>query len=136
MGSSWPRISTGRAHRELAAWARASDDTPKKRAPKKVERATVKAPETVASNYPSGLDSVHEPAGTDNLAAGIGHAAQHANANDAIEAIESTLGLNPQGASATVKARLDAIEADSWVTSARILDGTIVNGDVGVVGGY
>jgi hypothetical protein len=31
---------------ELAAWARASDDTPKKRAPKKVERATVKAPET------------------------------------------------------------------------------------------
>ena len=84
----------------------------------------------MASNYPSGLDSFTNPAGTDNLAAGIGHAAQHANANDAIEAIESTLGLNPQGASATVKARLDAIEADSWVTSARILDGTIVNGDV------
>ena len=84
----------------------------------------------MASNYPSGLDSFTNPAGTDNLAAGIGHAAQHANANDAIEAIESTLGLNPQGASATVKARLDAIEANSWVTSARIADGTITGTDI------
>ena len=82
----------------------------------------------MASNYPSSADALSNPASGDALS--TGHAAQHANANDAIEAIESTLGLNPQGASATVKARLDAIEADSWVTSARILDGTIVNGDV------
>ena len=82
----------------------------------------------MASSYPSSADALSNPASGDALS--TGHAAQHANANDAIEAIESTLGLNPQGASATVKARLDAIEADSWVTSARILDGTIVNGDV------
>jgi len=84
----------------------------------------------VASNYPSGLDSFTNPAGTDNLAAGIGHAAQHANANDAIEAIEGELGLNPRGGSATVKARFDAIEANSWVTSARIADGTITGTDI------
>ena len=84
----------------------------------------------MASNYPSGLDSFTNPAGTDNLAAGIGHASQHANANDAIEAIEGELGLNPRGGSATVKARFDAIEANSWVTSARIADGTIATADL------
>ena len=84
----------------------------------------------MASNYPSGLDSFTNPAGTDNLSAGIGHAAQHANANDAIEAIESTLGLNPQGASATVKARFDAIEANSWVTSARIADSQVTSAKI------
>jgi hypothetical protein len=40
----------------------------------------------------------------------VPHAAQHANANDAIEAIESTLGVNPQGSSATVVARLDGVD--------------------------
>jgi len=82
----------------------------------------------MASSYPSSADALSNPASGDALS--TGHAAQHANANDAIEAIEGTLGLNPQGASATVKARLDAIEAADWVTSTRILDGTIVNGDI------
>jgi preprotein translocase subunit Sec61beta len=82
----------------------------------------------MASSYPSSADALSNPASGDALS--TGHAAQHANANDAIEAIESTLGLNPQGASATVKARLDAIEADSWVTSARIADGTITGTDI------
>ncbi len=82
----------------------------------------------MATNYPSGLDSLSNPAGSDALS--TGHASQHANANDAIEAIEGELGLNPRGGSATVKARFDAIEANSWVTSARIADGTIVDADI------
>jgi hypothetical protein len=41
----------------------------------------------------------------------VPHADQHANANDAIEAIESTLGVNPQGGSATVVARLTALDS-------------------------
>ena len=82
----------------------------------------------MATNYPSGLDSLSNPAGSDALS--TGHASQHANANDAIEAIEGELGLNPRGGSATVKARFDAIEANSWVTSARIADGTIATADL------
>lgn len=39
----------------------------------------------------------------------VSHAGQHANANDAIEAIETELGTNPSGASATVKDRLDTL---------------------------
>ena len=82
----------------------------------------------MATNYPSGLDSLSNPAGSDALS--TGHASQHANANDAIEAIETELGTDPSGASATVKARFEAIEADSWVTSARIADGTITGSDI------
>jgi hypothetical protein len=37
------------------------------------------------------------------------HAAQHANVNDAVEAVEATLGVNPQGAYADVAARLAAL---------------------------
>jgi hypothetical protein len=40
----------------------------------------------------------------------VPHATQHANANDAIEAIQTELGTDPAGASATVKARLDALD--------------------------
>ncbi len=82
----------------------------------------------MATNYPSGLDSLSNPAGSDALS--TGHASQHTNANDAIEAIEGELGLNPRGGSATVKARIDAIEANSWVTSARIADATITGTDI------
>lgn len=67
----------------------------------------------MASSYPGGLDSFTNPAGSDplNTAGAKLHSAQHSNANDAIEAIQSTLGLDPQGAEADVAARLDAIEA-------------------------
>ena len=72
----------------------------------------------MATNYPSGLDSFTNPAGTDALS--TGHAAQHANANDAVEAIEAELGTNPSGSELTVKARFETIEANDWVTTARI----------------
>jgi hypothetical protein len=60
----------------------------------------------MATNYPGALDSLTNPTASDTLdSATVPHASQHANANDAIEAIESTLGVNPQGSSASVAAR-------------------------------
>lgn len=64
----------------------------------------------MASNYPGSLDSFTNPAGTDALTSPA-HAAQHADANDAIEAIESTLGVNPQGTAVSVAARLTDIQS-------------------------
>lgn len=61
----------------------------------------------MSTAYPGALDVLANPAPTDDVAV-VPHSAQHTNANDAIEAIEATLGINPQGASVTVKARLDA----------------------------
>jgi hypothetical protein len=66
----------------------------------------------MASSYPGGLDNFTNPTASDTLdSATVPHASQHANANDAIEAIESTLGVNPQGSSATVVARLTALDS-------------------------
>lgn len=61
--------------------------------------------------YPGGLDAFTNPTGADNLGtASVTHASQHANANDAIEAIEAELGVLPKGSSASVRARLDALD--------------------------
>lgn len=66
----------------------------------------------MASSYPGGLDAFTNPTASDTLdSATVPHADQHSNANDAIEAIESTLGVNPQGGSATVVARLTALDS-------------------------
>lgn len=60
----------------------------------------------MASSYPGGLDALTNPTGSDSMAS-VSHASQHANANDAIEAIQTELGTDPAGASATVAARFD-----------------------------
>lgn len=94
----------------------------------------------MATSYPSNLDNLSNPTGTDKQS--TGHAAQHANANDAIEAIQSSLGILPQGGYASVRLRLEAIEAnvaalgsaivasllDNSVAGSKIQDGTITTG--------
>ncbi len=64
----------------------------------------------MTTSYPGGLDALTNPATGDPLSS-PSHAGQHANANDAIEAIEAELGTNPSSSESTVAARLTAIEA-------------------------
>jgi hypothetical protein len=65
----------------------------------------------MATSYPSGLDNFTNPTSTDKLdSATVPHATQHTNINDAVEAIETELGINPKGSSASVDARLTTIE--------------------------
>ena len=63
----------------------------------------------MTTNYPGAVDSLTNPAAGDALNS-PSHAAQHANANDAIEAVQTELGANPSGSEATVVARLEKIE--------------------------
>ena len=56
--------------------------------------------------YPGALDSFVNPVDTDTLNAPP-HDGQHADVNDAVEAVEAELGLDPRGTFATVRARLD-----------------------------
>jgi hypothetical protein len=66
----------------------------------------------MSTSYPGALDSFVNPTATDTLdSATVPHAAQHDNINDAMAAVQVTLGVNPQGGSATVVARLTAIES-------------------------
>ena len=51
-----------------------------------------------STNFPTSLDTLTNPAGTDSVAT-VSHSGQHSNANDAIEAIEAKLGT---GASTAV----------------------------------
>jgi len=45
-----------------------------------------------ATNFPTSLDSLTNPSATDSVAT-VSHSAQHANANDAIEALQAKLGI-------------------------------------------
>lgn len=108
----------------------------------------------MATNYPGAIDTYTNPLSSEPMNA-PSHAGQHANANDAVEAIETELGTDPSGSAATVAARLDGIEdgtrlgagsvgaaqladnavdtaaiQDGAVTAAKIADDTIVNADI------
>lgn len=66
----------------------------------------------MASSYPGGLDSFTNPTASDQLdSVTVPHATQHADVNDAVEAVQAELGTNPAGTEATVADRLTAIEA-------------------------
>lgn len=96
----------------------------------------------MATDYPNGIDNFVNPTASDTLdSATVPHATQHANANDAIEAIETELGTNPKGTKASVKARLDAVDAEltdindtSISTSLPLTSSGTVGGDNLVVG--
>lgn len=64
----------------------------------------------MATNYPNALDAFVNPAATDTLdKAGVLHDVQHANANDAIKAVQTELGTKPRDTYASVAARLTAL---------------------------
>lgn len=47
------------------------------------------------TNYPTALDAFNNPSATDNLdTPGVLHDEQHANVNDAVEALQAKVGIN------------------------------------------
>ena len=83
----------------------------------------------MATSYPAGIDNFTNPTSTDKLdSATVPHSAQHINANDAIEAIQAELGINPKGASESVGARLTSIETS--ITEVDDLDQVIIASQV------
>lgn len=66
----------------------------------------------MASNYPASLDTTATLPAAGSVGANLStfpHSTLHGNADDAIIAIETELGVAPSGAETTVKARLDRI---------------------------
>jgi len=76
--------------------------------------------------YPSGIDNFTNPTSTDTLSSStVPHASEHANANDAIKAIETELGTNPKGSYASVSGRLaDAIPLSTVTTKGDLIAAT------------
>jgi hypothetical protein len=76
----------------------------------------------MATNYPNSLDILINPTTSDTLnSPTVPHVDQHANANDAIEAIQTVLGVNPAGGYLTVKDRIIGIEGQ--ISAQSILNG-------------
>jgi hypothetical protein len=90
----------------------------------------------MSTAYPNAIDQFVNPTPNDSLdSTTVPHAEQHAQANDAIVAIQSTLGTNPAGSYSTVKDRIAAVEQTA--TTQSYLDGlldvtieTVTSGDV------
>lgn len=76
----------------------------------------------MATNYPTSLDNLVNPTTSDRLnSVTVPHHLQHANANDAIEAIQTVLGVNPAGSHLTVKDRIIATETS--ISTQSVLNG-------------
>lgn len=71
----------------------------------------------MATNFPTSLDSLTNPQGTDSVEA-VSHAAQHANANDAIEALEAKVGADNSAVTTSLDYRVRALESASVDTEA------------------
>ena len=73
----------------------------------------------MATNYPSSLDTFDTIASdkkTSDTVGGRTHRDMHNDLADAVEAVQAELGTDPAGAYATVKLRLEALEAEVVVT--------------------
>lgn len=76
----------------------------------------------MATNYPSSLDNFVNPTATDTLnSSTVPHHQQHTDLNDAVEGMQTVLGLNPAGSHLTVKDRIVAAETN-------ILNQSVLNG--------
>ena len=73
----------------------------------------------MATNYPSGIDSLTNPSAGDALTS-PSHSAQHAMPTTPSEAIETELGTTPSGSETTVAARLTAIESGARMGTGSI----------------
>lgn len=76
----------------------------------------------MSTQYPNSLDNFINPTSTDTLNSGaVPHSEQHANLNDAVEAIQTVLGINPAGSHLTIKDRI--INTESQISSQSVLNG-------------
>jgi hypothetical protein len=67
----------------------------------------------MATNYPNQLDVLINPSATDKLnSVTVPHHQQHTNLNDAVEALQTVLGVNPAGSHLTVKDRIVSVESN------------------------
>lgn len=66
----------------------------------------------MATNYPSSLDNFTNPTGSNTLAS-PSHASQHADINDAVEALEAKVGVNGSDIATSHTYKIGILEANS-----------------------
>jgi len=72
--------------------------------------------------YPASLDNFINPGAGDHLnSITVPHNVQHSDLNDAVEAIQTVVGINPAGSHLTVKDRI--ISAEALISTQSVLNG-------------
>jgi hypothetical protein len=61
------------------------------------------------TNFPTALDTLTNPSSSDSLS-NPSHAGQHANANDAIEALQVKVGVNSSAVTTSLDYRVSTLE--------------------------
>lgn len=80
----------------------------------------------MATNYPNGLDNLVNPASTDAPDA-PSHSQQHANANDAIEALQAKVGINNSSVTTSLEYRVRQLETNPLSGVLPVLSSDPVN---------
>lgn len=76
----------------------------------------------MATQYPASLDNFVNPTSADRLdSVVVPHHQQHTDINDAVEALQTVIGLNPAGSHLTVKDRI--IAAETNISTQSVLNG-------------
>lgn len=65
----------------------------------------------MATNFPTSLDSLTNPSGTDSMSS-PSHSGQHADANDAIEALQAKVGADSSAVTTSHDYKISALETD------------------------
>ena len=92
------------------------------------------------STYPATLDDLGatNPSSSDAMNDGDGHAAQHAAANDAIDAIQATLGAGFPSAAGEPDGHVLTVDTGAWTAAAPTggSGGSSVGGDLYLATNY
>ena len=75
----------------------------------------------MATNFPTSLDNLSNPAGSDPVN-NPSHAVQHANVNDAIEALETKVGVNNSAVTTSLDYRVKQLETNPTYTNEMAQD--------------
>jgi len=86
----------------------------------------------MASNFPSSLDDFTNPTAQDSLNSDtVPHADQHANLNDAVEALQAKVGANSSAVTTSLDYRVNRLE-----TFPIQLNGQTISADYTIPSGY
>jgi hypothetical protein len=86
----------------------------------------------MATNFPSSLDALTNPTGSSALTS-PDHATQHADANDAIEALQSKVGVNGSAVATSIDYRTNQLESGNFADTSLTIQpietnlGTVTN---------
>lgn len=75
----------------------------------------------MAINYPASLDDFTNPTADDSLNSDtVPHADQHANLNDAVEALEAKVGVNSSAVTSSLDYKVSTLETDVTTLEGRV----------------